>query len=129
MADSPLCPPSPSPLPRFGRIMTVVDLAPPLLGKAEPRLCTPSLRELTRETSYGFEVIDFAREIGHPLLPWQKTAVVRGGELLPDGRPRFRIVVLLVSRQNGKTELPVVLSAFWQFRQKVPLILGTSTQL
>jgi phage terminase large subunit-like protein len=103
--------------------------SPPMLGKAEPRLWTPPLRELTPATSYGFEVIDFADEIGHPLLPWQKFAVVHGGELLPDGRPRFRIVVLLVSRQNGKTELPVVLSVFWQFRQKVPLILGTSTQL
>jgi phage terminase large subunit-like protein len=70
------------------------------------------LRELTPATSYGFEVIDFARDVlEHPLLPWQEFAVIHGGELLPDGRPRFRIVLLLVSRQNGKTELPVVLSA------------------
>jgi hypothetical protein len=100
-----------------------------LLGSTTPRLWTPPLRDLTPETSYGFEVIDFAREIGHPLLPWQEFAVVHGGELLEDGRPRFRIVLLLVSRQNGKTELPVVLSVFWQFRKKIPLILGTSTQL
>lgn len=84
---------------------------------------------LTPETSYGFEVIEFAREIGHPLLPWQETAVIRGGELLPDGRPRFRIVVLMVARQNGKTELPVLLSVYWQFRKRLPLILGTSTKL
>ncbi|MEV0156882.1 terminase [Micromonospora sp. NPDC050686] len=109
--------------------MTASVLAAPVLGKTEPRLFTPPLRELTPETSYGFEVIDFAREIDHPLLPWQEFAVIHGGELLPDGRPRFRIVVLLVSRQNGKTELPVVLSVYWQFRKSVPLILGTSTQL
>lgn len=110
--------------------MTVIDQAPLLLGRTEPRLWTPPLRELTPETSYGFEVIDFARdELGRPLLPWQEFAVIHGGELLPDGRPRFRIVLLLVSRQNGKTELPVVLSIFWQFRQKVPIILGTSTKL
>lgn len=84
---------------------------------------------LNRDTSYGFEVVDFAEEIGHPLLPWQKFAVIHGGELLPDGRPRFRIVLLLVARQNGKTELPVVLSVYWQFRKRVPLILGTSTKL
>lgn len=95
----------------------------------EPRLWTPPLRELTPETSMGFEVIDFAEQIGHPLLPWQEFAVVHGMELLPDGRPRFRIVLLLVARQNGKTTLPVVLSVFWQFRKKVPLILGTSTKL
>lgn len=90
---------------------------------------TPPLRELTPDTSYGFDVIDFAREIDHPLLPWQEFAVIHGGELLPDGRPRFRIVLLVVGRQNGKTELPVVLSVYWQFRQRVPLILGTSTKL
>lgn len=108
--------------------MTVLD-RPRLLGSTTPRLWTPPLRELTPETSYGFEVIDFAREIGHPLLPWQEFAVIHGGELLEDGRPRFRIVLLLVSRQNGKTELPVVLSVYWQFRKSVPLILGTSTKL
>lgn len=100
-----------------------------MLGRAEPRLWTPPLRELTPDTSYGFEVIEFAEEIGHPLLPWQEFAVIHGGELLDDGRPRFRIVLLLVSRQNGKTELPVVLSVYWQFRKRFPLILGTSTQL
>jgi hypothetical protein len=74
-------------------------------------------------------VVDFADEIDHPLLPWQRFSVIHGLELLPDGRPRFRIVVLMVSRQNGKTELPVVLSLYWQFRRKFPLILGTSTKL
>lgn len=109
--------------------MSVSVLAAPVLGKTTPRLFTPPLRELTPETSYGFEVIDFAEEIRHPLLPWQKFAVIHGGELLPDGRPRFRIVLLLVSRQNGKTELPVVLAAYWQFRKHIPLTLGTSTQV
>ena len=109
--------------------MTVLDL-PRLMGSTTSRLCTPPLRELTPATSYGFEVIDFARDVlEHPLLPWQEFAVIHGGELLPDGRPRFRIVLLMVSRQNGKTELPVVLSVFWQFRKRVPLILGTSTKL
>lgn len=105
------------------------EAEPARLGRATPRLWTPPLRELTPDTSYGFEVIDFAEEIGHPLLPWQRFAVIHGGELLPDGRPRFRIVLLLVSRQNGKTELPVVLSVYWQFRKRLPLILGTSTKL
>ena len=100
-----------------------------MVGCAEPRIWTPPLGPLTPATSYGFEVVDFAREIGHPLLPWQEFAVIHGGELLPDGRPRFRILLLLVSRQNGKTELPVVLSVWWQFRKQIPLILGTSTKL
>lgn len=55
--------------------------------------------------------------------------MIHGGELLPDGRPRFRIVLILVARQNGKTELLVVLTVFWQFVECWPLILGTSTKL
>jgi hypothetical protein len=123
--------------------VTVTDLAVPVLGRTEPRLFTPPLRPLTPYTSYGFEVIDFARDDLHrPLLPWQEFAVIHGGELLcgpgcsealgvhGEGcRPRFRVVLLLVARQNGKTELPVVLSIYWQFKKHVPVIVGTSTQL
>lgn len=99
-------------------------------GSTEPRLWTPPLRELTRATSYGYGVIDAARDMfGRPLDPWQEWLAIHGGEMLPDGRPRFRIVVVLVSRQNGKTELLVVLSLFWQYVEMVPLILGTSTKL
>jgi phage terminase large subunit-like protein len=50
-------------------------------------------------------------------------------ELLPDGRPRFRTVLVLVARQNGKTALLVVLALFWLFVQRRPLVLGTSTNL
>lgn len=101
-----------------------------VLGSTEPRIWTPPLRELTPETSFGFDVIEFAAEVlGHPLDPWQRWLAVHGGELLPDGRPRFRIVLVEAARQNGKTELPVVLSLWWQFVEAVPLILGTSTKL
>lgn len=101
-----------------------------LVGSTEPRLFTPPLRELTPETSYGFEVIDFARDVlRRPLLPWQEEAVIRGGELLPDGRPRFRILLLLISRQQGKSELLVVLTAYWMFKAKLAMILGTSTKI
>lgn len=101
-----------------------------VLGRTEPRLWTPPLRELTPDTSYGFEVIDFARDVlRHPLDEWQEFAVIHGGELLPDGRPRFRKVLILVARQNGKTELLVVLTLFWLYVDRVPLVLGTSTKL
>ena len=116
--------------------MTILDVvrpglpgSGPVLGRATPRVWTPPLRELTPETSYGFEYLDYMDEIGHPMLPWQRFAAIHGGELLEDGRPRFRILLVIVARQNGKTELPVGLSVWWQFRQRVPLILGTSTKL
>lgn len=67
--------------------------------------------------------------MGHPLDPWQEWLVIHAGELLPDGRPRFRQVLVLVARQNGKTELLVVLSLFWLFIEQVGMVLGTSTKL
>jgi len=99
-------------------------------GSVTPRIFTPPLRELIPETSYGFAVIDFARNVlRHPLDPWQEWAVIHGGELLPDGSPRFSVVIILVARQNGKTELLVVLSLFWLYVERTPLVLGTSTKL
>jgi hypothetical protein len=103
---------------------------PVVLGRTEARIATPPLRELTPETSYGFAVIDFARDfLKRPLDPWQEWLVIRLGELLPDGRPRFRRALVLVARQNGKTELLVILTLFWMFVENVPLILSTSTTL
>lgn len=101
-----------------------------LVGSIEPRLWTPPLRELTPATSYGFRVIDFAdRVLDEPLDPWQKWLVIHGGERLADGRPRFRIVVVVVARQNGKTHVLVVLSLYWLYLDLARLILGTSTNL
>lgn len=100
------------------------------LGRTEPRLWTRPLRDLTPQSSYGYAVTDFARDVlGQPLDPWQTWAVIHIGELLPDGRPRFRRVLLLVARQNGKTHLTKVLTEFWLFVQRIPLVLGTSTNL
>lgn len=78
----------------------------------------------------GFNQVRFARDKLHrPPLPWQEFAMIHAGELLPDGRPRFRIVILEVGRQNGKTEIVVILPAYWMFVDDSPLILGTSTKL
>lgn len=108
---------------------TSFDSAAPL-GSPTPRLWTPPLRELTAETSYGFDCIDFADTVlRRPLDPWQRWLVIHAGELLPDGRPRFRTVLVLVARQNGKTELLVILSLYWLFVELQQLVLGTSTNL
>lgn len=112
----------------------------PVLGRTEPRLWTPPLVSgppgpcgcgcaLTPETSVGFDQDDFARYVlRQPLDPWQRWVVIHAGELLPDGKLRFSIVLVLVARQNGKTELLVVLSAYWMFVDAVPLVLGMSTK-
>lgn len=82
-----------------------------MLGKTEPRLWTRPLRELTPETSLGFEAVEFSETIlGRPLHPWQKWFLIHSMELAPgsyvsDPYPtfRFKTVVLLVARQNGKS--------------------------
>lgn len=101
-----------------------------MLGNTQPRLWTPPLRELTPETSYGFDVVEFADQVlERPLDPWEQWLVIHGCELRPDGRPRFRKVLTIVARQNGKTHVLVVLSLYWLFVELVPLVLGTSTNL
>lgn len=98
-----------------------------MLGSTVPRLWTPPLVELTPATSYGYDLCDFAELIGLPLDPWERWCAIHLGELLADGRPRFRQILILVARQNGKTTLAKVLILYWQFIDRAPTILATST--
>lgn len=103
---------------------------PNLLGKETPRIFTPPLRELTPDTSLGFAVIEFSAEVlGIELLPWQKWLLIHALELDESGSFRFRTVVLLVARQNGKTTLMQVLSLFFMYVFGVSLVLGTAQSL
>ncbi|MEV0899255.1 terminase, partial [Actinoplanes sp. NPDC049802] len=70
-----------------------------------------------------------ATVLEEPLDPWQQWIVIHIGELLPDGRPRFRQVLMIVARQNGKTHLCKVLALYWLFVERIRLVLGTSTKL
>lgn len=114
---------------------------PVVLGSTMPRLYTRPLMTgapgpcgcgcaLTPATSYGFFVVDFAADIlGEPFDPWQRWLIIHAGELLPDGKPRFRVVLVLVPRQNGKTSVCVKLSLYWVYVEQRRLVLGTSTKL
>lgn len=49
---------------------------------------------------------DFARIwLRKPLLPYQQYIADVGGELLPDGRPAYDLVIVTMQRQAGKTHL------------------------
>ena len=99
-----------------------------MLGSTEPRLWTPPLRELTPDTSWGFDFNDFCEHVlGEPNDHWQTWLSIHVGELLEDGRPRFRTVLVLVARQQGKTEWARKLVLFWLFVVQVGMVLGTST--
>ena len=79
--------------------------APPRKGSTEPRIFTPPLRELTPETSWGFEAIDFIENVlGWELMPYQKWLYIHALEKSLDGAGfRFSTIVILISRQCGKT--------------------------
>ena len=93
-------------------------------------MATPPLRELTPETSRGFACIEFAESILEiELLPWQKALLIRALELNPDGTYRFKTVLLLVARQNGKSTLMQVLSLWRMYAEGAPLVIGTAQSL
>jgi phage terminase large subunit-like protein len=103
---------------------------PRLLGSEEPRLWTAPLRPLTPRTSLGFEAIEFAETVlGVTLLPWQKWLLIHALELLPDGSFRFRTLVILVARQNGKTTLVQILALWRMFVDGADLVIGTAQNL
>ena len=118
-----------------------------LFGKTTPRLFTPPLAEgppgpcgcgcaLTEETSYGFDAVEFAEKVLRvKLFPWQRWLLIHGLEVVDDEdhpeaqRFRFRKLVVLVGRQNGKSTLSVVLSLWAMYRLGVGTVLGTAQDL
>ena len=113
--------------------------APPsrLLGTTAPRVWTPPLRELTPETTLGFECINFAQDILEiDLMPWQRWFLKAALELHPTevdsaGDPlfRFRKVFLLVGRQNGKSTVMQALTLWRMFVDRCNLVIGTAQDL
>lgn len=102
----------------------------PLVGRREPRLSTEPLRPLTPDTTRGFEVAAFARDVlGEPLLPWQEELFVRALELLPDGTYRFRTVLCLVARQSGKTFALRTLALWRMYVDAAKLVLSCAQSL
>lgn len=113
------------------------------LGSETPRVFTPPLRELNEQTSLGFAAIEFAEEVCEiPLYPWQRWLLIHALELAPeltvatmgdrkrlDPLFRFRKVIVLVARQNGKSTLSQVLALFFLYVLGTNLVLGTAQDL
>ena len=105
-----------------------------MMGKTEPRIYTPPLQELTEETSLGFACVEYAKTVlGKNLYPWQEWALIHMleivGELGGDWKFRFRTVLFLISRQNGKTVLSEVIASFFLNVLCVDSVFGTSLSL
>lgn len=100
------------------------------MGREVPAIFTPPKRELTCKTSHGYSVIDFAeRVLGVKLYPWQKWMLIHALELKKNGKYRFRTVVLLVGRQNGKSTLLQVWALWRMYVDHAPLVIGTAQNL
>jgi hypothetical protein len=117
-------------------VTATLDAPDVVMGKAEPRLWTRPLRALAPGTSLGFEVIAFAEQVlDVELLPWQRWWLIHALELKQNGRDfRFRTVLTLVGRQNGKTFLIKVLALWMLYVQgrryaHKTLVLGVAQSL
>lgn len=105
-----------------------------MMGVTTPRVYTHELRELTEKTSLGFLCVEYAKTVlGKTLYPWQEWALIHSleivGDLDGDWRFRFRTVLFLISRQNGKTVLSEVIASFFLNVLQVDSVFGTSLSL
>jgi len=64
--------------------------------------------------------------IGEPLLPWQQYLVKHAMELNPDGTYRFRTVLVLVARQQGKSQSKRLVSLWRMYMDGARTLLGVA---
>ena len=62
-------------------------------------------------------------------MPWQRWLLIHALELLVDGTYRFRTVIVLVARQNGKTLVMLVLALWHVFALESRTVIGTAQDL
>lgn len=123
-----------------------------LKGSTTPRIWSKPLIEgppggcgcgcaLTPETSRGFEAVEFASTVlGIDLIPWQRWLFIHAFELRPDYAQavtptynrklyRYRIILILISRQQGKTTWVDIKNLYKMFMTDVQMIIGTAQVL
>lgn len=104
--------------------MTSIAANAARLGNQTPRICNvpPYVR------TYGHEVVDFMREIGRPLDPWQASIVVDAFGVREDGLWSAFEVLVLLARQNGKGGVTEAIELGGVFLFREPLILHSAHQ-
>lgn len=103
-------------------------------GITAARIFTPPLRELTPETTLGYLFEDFCREMcGVELLPWERWLAHHALEIVGDfetgWRFRFRVVLAILARQQGKSFFLALLSDFHLYALGSELVLGTAQNI
>lgn len=100
-----------------------------LLGSTQPRLFTEPLRPLNRRTSAGFQCSEFQDITGNPFLPWQRWLSIHALETIPGGDFRFRIILVIVARQNGKSAGKRGVTLWRMYMRPRSRILGVAQDL
>ena len=92
-------------------------------GATKPRVHSPLLKGKTK----GDEVIEFAKRLGQPLMPWQELIVKDFFSV--DSKDKFirRTGLLLVARQSGKSHLGRIMCLAHMFLFKSPRVLIASS--
>jgi hypothetical protein len=88
----------------------------PLLGSTKPRIQTPPLKGTSRIA----EVVDLAKKIGMPLLPWQEYVLEDMLKVDTQGNFQRKSNLLLCARQVGKTHLARmrILAGLFLFKER-----------
>ncbi|WP_217695801.1 terminase, partial [Pseudonocardia sp. Ae356_Ps1] len=108
-----------------------------LVGSTMPRLWSRPLIEgpsgkcgcgcsLSEDSSFGFEAVRFAGRLGERLLPWQRWWLIHALERRQGGGLRYRTVLTLVARQNGKSFLLKIVALWAMASGRARLVLGVA---
>jgi hypothetical protein len=110
-----------------GRTVPRLYTRPLVTGEPGPCGCGCAL---TDTTSLGFQAIAFAETVAAvALLPWQRWWLIHALELLPDGSFRYRTIITLVARQQGKTWLLKILALWSMYLGVARMVLGSAQSL
>ena len=94
-------------------------------GSQTPRIMSPSLNLPSR----GQEMIDFCKEIGFPLLPWQELLAMESLKYKADGRWAHPLVGIMLPRQQGKSTFMALRILFGIYRLGEKMHLATAHKL
>ena len=124
----------PSPVDIRGSTTPRIFTPPRWAGPPGPCGCGCSL---TAATSRGFEIIAFATDVLRvALLPWQRWWLIHAFELSLDVHPlagrrrlRFRTLLTLIARQQGKSWIMRVVALWALYVRRAGLVLGAAQSL
>ena len=97
----------------------------PRYGSQTPRIMSPSLDLPSR----GQEMIDFCKEIGYPLLPWQELLAIESLKYKADSRWAHPLVGIMLPRQQGKSTFMALRILFGIYRLGEKMHLATAHKL